>query len=333
MEWGRSWLKALAAAKLEEAEGKAAELSPTGYARRVPIPDAGVPEVNSTTESVCIVARVSFNATDGLYNVHQFLTSLLGLRVRRWRAFLFSPSSVNRERMERVLMIYKDERLVLASTPASTDVYGQLDEVASEHCAGGGHDWLLLTHDGVWYAPDALQYLPTAADMVLMNMHSTLMAWDEDVNLRTRGFNQCCMRFNTMSSSCPLSAPYPLMAELSATLLSTARLAQGGLPGMGTSLLALADAVEACGDVPCDGAILQHLVEEQDWQAHTHPLDVCAAYINPNPLSCSMVGGVFYDALNIEEQGCHDIAKLPIPTYVVNWPAFYQSTTACVCRR
>ena len=88
----------------------------------------------------------------------------------------------------------------------------------------------------------------------------------------------------------------------------------------------------ACGDASChDGALINFLVQKRQWLYHSHPLDVCALYHNPNWKSCALTGGVYYDSLDYSLAGCYDMAFLPISSGNINWENFILSEFACVC--
>lgn len=88
----------------------------------------------------------------------------------------------------------------------------------------------------------------------------------------------------------------------------------------------------ACGGSSChDGALVQALVETDGWTYATHDLGVCAFYHNPNPQSCSIVGGVYLDSLDYWKAGCYDLNELPLPWQTINWKNFVQSDIPCVC--
>ena len=56
----------------------------------------------------------------------------------------------------------------------------------------------------------------------------------------------------------------------------------------------------ACNKDSChDGALVKYVVESLNWKWKQHPPGVCAFLHNPNPESCHIVGGFYWDTNTI----------------------------------
>ena len=189
--------------------------------------------------------------------------------------------------------------------------------------------WFLISSASNFYAPDALNYLPEDADLVVMNYHSatglvnSAGASKAASGGSARAPSNCCTRLNTYQ--CPTAAPRVGSIDLGAMLFSSHSYA--------AEALALGDFLDACSypEAPCpDGALAEHVDSKLNWRTRFHPPGACALYHNPNPLSCALVGGLFYDTDDVSKARCFEPPDFPIALGSVDWSKFADKQ-GCVC--
>ena len=197
--------------------------------------------------------------------------------------------------------------------------------------------WFLVSSASNFYAPDALNYLPEDADLVVMNYHSaTGLVRSAGAQKGSGGGgggsggggggsspSNCCTRLNTYQ--CPTASPRVGSIDLGAMLFSAHSYASAGL--------ALGDFLDACSypEAPCpDGALAEHVDRQLNWRTRFHPPGACALYHNPNPLSCALVGGLFYDTDDVSKARCFEPPDFPIALGSVDWSKFADKQ-GCVC--
>lgn len=161
--------------------------------------------------------------------------------------------------------------------------------------------------------------------MVLMNFYGRYSPINDilltNATSADKAADDCCMRFNMMT--CQPAAPAIGLLDLGGTILNAERFASEKRSFMQYE--------DACTHSCHDGALADDLYRS-GWSYATHPLEVCALYHNSNYKSCEMVGGVYYDSNDYYLAGCYQLTtSLPLELSHVNYLAFVQSKTACVC--
>jgi hypothetical protein len=206
--------------------------------------------------------------------------------------------------------------------------------------------WFLVASGKDWYSPDALNYLPEDADMVLMNFHSksTLTghfaggsgsSGSEKTPSRRGAAQHCCTRLGTYQ--CPPASPRPGGVELGAMVLSLTSWEGSGVsfsayvPDGGCVSGAGEVGGEGCASSP-EGALAQALDRDLEWRVRVHPPGACALLHNPNPVACAIAGGLYYDTDDTDKAGCFEPPNFPIALNSVDWVKFTDSK-GCVCER
>ena len=206
--------------------------------------------------------------------------------------------------------------------------------------------WFLVTSAADFYTPDALNYLPEDADLVVMNFHSrnALAAGSSSGSGEGGGSSgggggepaakgegalkapsNCCTRLATYQ--CPPASPRIGSIDLGGMVFSSYAYAGEGL-GLGQFL-------DACShpEAPCpDGALAQHVDARLNWRTRFHPAGACALYHNPSPVACGLVGGLFYDTDDASKATCFEPPDFPIALSSVDWGKF-AGGAGCVCER
>ncbi|KAK9803688.1 hypothetical protein WJX72_012494 [[Myrmecia] bisecta] len=343
--WGRRFLEALAAAVETDRSGMTCKLSDDGYPVSVPLPPAGV--AVQPHESTRGVTRDASLAGDGssvcicvlpqpgaakLYNMHQTLHSLAALDHQAWVAHNVVGSAGEKLAAEMILVGFSDQRLrLLELAEGLTEV--QRADVLFNKCAQEGHRWVVVMGGQDWYTPDAFSLLPSDRDMVVMNYYSKGAEIDEIALTNDSLPEFCCVRFN--GGHCVRAFPQQGLALGGGILFNLQRWVSEG-----HSFVQQAGSL--CGQTGCSTgsagvpdsmlvAAAEYLVSQGGWSFVSHGLDVCAFHQNPNPHSCALVGGVYYDTLDATHAGCYEINDLPLPLEHINWPHYMQSEKACVC--
>ena len=177
---------------------------------------------------------------------------------------------------------------------------------------------------GCRYAPDALDFLPEDKDMLLMNFYGRYSPINDllatNVTQANTAVQNCCIRLN--DATCQPAAPAVGLLDLGGAVLSAKRFALEERRFMQFD--------GHCQHSCHDGALTSALFED-GWSYATHPPNVCAFYHNSNFKSCEMVGGVYFDSNDYYAAGCYQMSALPIPASQINWLAFTEAESACIC--
>ena len=343
-----------AAAAAAEAAAAAAQPPPPPPTPPLPPPPAPALAPTPGAGEVCILIR-SFkgHADGGQFTLRRMLGSLLALENPRWRAYVVDNSADFFHAAAGIVASLGDARIAAvpplpdaqrAAYESATSFYPFVDDALGAHClraaAAPPPAWLLVTNGDNFYAPDALNWLPPDADLVLMNFHSRYTLANA---LRLAGADAggCCSRL--AAYTCTAAAPVIGQVDLGGMLISAAAwvAAGGGGGGNASASSAALDAAPlsfsrftgACGAASChDGALAQHVDRVLRWRIARHPPSACAFFHNPNPAACALVGGIYYDSEDWAAAGCYDAAALPLPLGEVDWHKF-ASGQGCVCRR
>jgi hypothetical protein len=353
VEFGYSWLQAVREAVADEAAG-----TPP-----FSVPRAGLPEATASprVQNVCILIRTYDAHGTGFFTLERMLHSLVKLEHTRWKAFIMDSNLEPFSRMESIVTAVGDSRIEAVSTPPKhraaydpvSSAYASVDFMLKRHCldAADEFDSFLVTNGDNFYAPDALNVLPIERDIVFMNFHScvtfqrplptphpfpllaTLLtfvpthphrryALANSIALTNASSAHCCTRLSRYE--CTAAQPQTGLIDLGAMVIRRSSWAAAGLT--------FSQFTGAC-PVSChDGALAQYVHQVLGWQIELHPLGTCALLHNPNPVSCRLVGGVYYDAEDWKEAGCFDVSDLPIPLGDVDWGKFLEPG-GCVCKR
>ena len=82
-----------------------------------------------------------------------------------------------------------------------------------------------------------------------------------------------------------------------------------------------------------DGQLVTHLMETLKYKYSQHPSGVCAFLHNPNPVSCQLVGGYYWDTFSYKKAGCYaSVGEIKMDASYINWGKFI-SHDGCVCER
>ena len=341
LQWGRRWLEATRDAILEEARGEFATLRPNGFAASVPLRRAGVStpkerQIGGQGGNVCIIVRTHQDHISGQHNLYQLLSSLQSMEYRNWQAFVSRVDDKPFPDLPHVIADIHDDRIHGVDLPANflegfswrNAGYKATDELIKRHCSSKEFDWFMVTNGDNFYAPDALNYLPSEYDIVLMNFYGRYTAINEvlGTNAIVAGMplENCCVRFNDLR--CTHAAPKVSYSDLGGIIFNAPKYRAEGWNF---------EHYDGHCKTSChDGALLEDLVRA-GWKYTSHPVDVCALYHNTNPVSCRMLGGTYFDSLDIMKAGCYDMADIqeqPVSALRhINYFNFMQSKGSCIC--
>jgi hypothetical protein len=266
---------------------------------------------------------------------------LLSLEHARWEAFIFDTGLPAFDELQSVVEAFGEARFHYVQRPwklavpydAKSSAYPLTDHMLETHCLSGRFEWFLVTNGDNFYAPDALNILPISKDTVLMNFHGRYPLVNSLLDTAA-GAAHCCSRLQ--SYSCTPSSLEIGKIDLGAMLIRVSK--------WRSASFRFSQFTGVCGTSCHDGALAERM-HAAGWTAEHHPVDKCALYHNPNPASCTMVGGIYYDLPDIKLAGCYDAAHLfhqlfwapsidedwmPYLTHV-DWAKYMAH--ACVCPR
>ena len=331
MEWGRRWLEAVSQAVREEEQGHVATLNSEGYASSVPLTASGVSSQHISNAAVCIIVRASSEYVHGTFNIEQTLSSLKMLEHRNWRAFVvpldFSSTSVTGVEVANLVEKQDDKRIQYVDPfPFSSPLEEKLVNYHEKLCTENSIDfeWGMIVDAPNWYRPDALNFLPSEVDGVLLNYFSVLQVHSSFLRTRLPATNSCCRRFNNFK--CTPHFPSPDHAFSMQGFIFRAAKFKADFGHLSRTCIA---------SKGCESAYeIANIMQQALWSLATLPLDVCPVYINPSPLSCGLLGAVWYDNVNdTNASGCNDIADMSSDYPSINWENFIDSDHACFCNR
>lgn len=310
---------------------------------------------------VCFVVRTYVgHSVGGLYDLHKMLSTLVALENRDWEAFVVDTGEVVFEGMAGIVEGFGDARIHAFPTPPAmrlpydsrTSSYDLTDFVVEQAClgrsgysssssstikgVGGGaalphppFQWFIVTNGDNFYAPDALTltsppYPPP--DLLLMNFNSRYTLANA-LTFTNSGTEHCCSRL--ANYPCTPSSPDVGFIDVGAMVVSTGAWVAGEL--------SFAQFHGACGQASChDGALARHVANKLGWVIARHPPTACAFQHNPNPVSCALVGGIYFDSKDWGQARCFepsDFASLPISMDRVDWVKFMGGQGGCVCEK
>lgn len=327
VEFGDGWLRAIEDGIREASTWeREIELAPSGVG----------PLRASESDRVCLVVRTHVQHDDDnrLFNLRKSLATLLALEHRHWDAFIVDTGEATFENLGRIVSGFKDNRLYVVDMPKkyaknfqAWTSYDLTDYAINKHCAS--YRWFLATKGDDFYAPDALNYLPSGADAVFMNFYSRYTLANE-LQSTDADASHCCTRFQ--NGLCHAASPVIGHVDVGGMIIR--------MSSWSTAALSFAQFHDACGTNPChDGALAEHASGKLKWNIYYHDPGSCALMHNPNPAACALVGGVYYDAPDWHDAGCYEPAvlagwsrKSPIAEAEIDWSK-YMSNGSCVCKR
>lgn len=309
--WGVRWLEAVRDAVADEARQHVARLLVDGFVASVPLEAAGVPSRDPSKQGagspplpsarVCIIVRTHQRQQTGMFNLHQLLHSLMALQHVAWDAYIVN--SYGASTMAAVVKRYSEAsggRIRMAAVKAMTDVTRKGNEALEvvqaaleTHCAA--HAWAVVAHGGDWYAPDALNYLPAHADVVLMRQH----------------------RYGHHAQSTSSQCAPPTGCEP----------AGAGDAHLGGRVFRMSRDLRhvVLADVTTD------MLASRGFVVAVHPSTACAFYRHNSRPSCALVGGFWHD--DVTRPGCHYLPSQPWNSSRVDYDKFVASRDACVVEK
>ena len=336
VEQGFSWLEAV-----QEATRSAAPVGGDFLPRLAP---AGVESSEQggrgqSAQRVCILVRTYIkhdDATEALFNLGRMLRTLVALEHTAWEAHVVDTGEHVFSGMRGIAEGVGDARIHVFDTPAHlrqpylarTSSYDLTDYALQHACSNGRPhplpQWFVVTNGDNFYAPDAFNYLPAQADMVLMNFYSRYSLANA-LTFTNAGLEGCCSRI-THYRCTPASAQIAFV-DVGAMVVR--------VESWNAAALTFARFHGACGAASChDGALAQYVLDTLHWRLAYHPATACAMHHNPNPVSCTLVGGLYLDAPDWAQAQCFepaDFADVPISKNDVNWQKF-MAGEGCVCK-
>jgi hypothetical protein len=346
-EQGFSWLEAVKGA-VEDVEGVAPPAALGGG--RIffpPLAPAGVvvapPAPPTADRGVCFLVRTYTghdDASEDLYNLGRMLRTLVALENTAWEAHVVDTGERVFYGLQGIISEVNDPRIHHFPTPPAlrqpyvgrTSSYDLTDYALKQACLGGGEkvgsggggaQVFVVTNGDNFYTPDAFNYLPPSADMLVMNFFSRYTVANA-ITFSNADMEGCCSRFATYR--CPPSSLEVGFVDVGAMVISIGSWKAAGL--------SFAQFHGACGESSChDGALAQYALDKLKWRVAYHHPAVCAMHHNPNPVSCALVGGLYFDDRDWAKAKCVEPAELdsvPLQLSRVDWLKF-MSGDGCVC--
>jgi hypothetical protein len=353
VEQGFAWLEAVRATVQAPPPplplGSAALAAGGDYLPPLPLAGLGGRDAQQPQQHVCILVRTYTShddASESLFNLGRLLRSLVALEHTAWRAHVVDTGERVFAGMAGIVQAASDPRISVFDTPAHlrqpysgrTSSYDLTDYALTHAClepppplqAAGSAPapapaaaWFVVTNGDNFYTPDAFNYLPPRADMVLMNFYSRYSLANA-ITFTGAGLQSCCSRL--ANYRCTPASPQIAFVDVGAMVVRAA--------SWSAASLTFARFHGACGQASChDGAFAQHALDTLHWRLAYHPVTVCALHHNPNPVSCALVGGLYYDAADWAQAKCFEPAEfsaLGLGMGQVDWQKF-MGGQGCVC--
>ena len=333
VEFGYSWLQAVKEAVDEDRENLPV----------VNVPRAGLPVGRAAGQSVCILVR-TYVAHDqnNLFSLEKLLSQLSALEHGNWKAFIFDSGTPSFRGLKSLIDGFGDRRLHYSPTPSKfavpydsrTSAYPLTDYMLQENCLSSNEfDWFIVTNGDNFYSSDALNTLPFSKDVVLMNYFGRYSLVNS-MRDTLANMTHCCSRL--ASYSCSPSSLEIGKVDLGAMVIRISKWQSAGFT--------FNEFTGFCGKASCHDGALAERMHALSWTVEYHPASVCAFYHNPNPVSCKLVGGTYYDIPDIAKAGCYDPVHLYDQLYWsgiqndwkpylsrVDWAKYFAH--GCVCPR
>ena len=299
------------------------------------------PPSGAYAAQVCIIVRTDASQYDSgstLYTLKRALVTLSRLERSSFLAFIVDTGETPFPDLASLVAAQGDDRFTLVDTPkglrGSRRAWDLIDYTIVAHCLRASEagdtsapvaPWFLVASGKDWYTPDALNYLPEEGDMVMMNFHSR--GW-----LAGLDRSRCCTRLNTYE--CRPAAPRPGGVDLGAMVIGLRSWEAGKLSYSYFAAQCLRGEAGAPHDAEscADGALAEYVFKELEWKVFLHPPEACALLHNPNHISCSIAGGLFYDTDDLLKVQCFEPPNFPIALSSVDWGKFTDSE-GCVCEK
>ena len=347
-EFGLLWLEAVLRARNDDKE-------------RAPFPDvpaAGLappsPHVQNTDNTMCLLVRTFDGHDDGaMFSFRDFLMTTLRQENENLIVYVFNTDTQPFPRIETII---RESRAELAALGVKSSVrvevvaapvertysayyssYDVTDWVIQEKVTKEGSPcaYFTVTNGDNFYSRDAFNAMPAPEEnMLLMNFygryslvnsviygHSTSPTKEES-NTKSPP-PACCDRLQ--GYGCMDAMPAIGYVDLGAVIFKVLdwRLAQ----------LAFTKFNGACKYNSChDGALVSYVVNDLGWTHGQHLPGQCAFLHNPNPESCRLVGGYYWDATTYHAAGCYPSPSATgVSELEIDWPKFV-ANDGCVCR-
>jgi hypothetical protein len=315
-------------------------LAPAGVVAAASASGAAPPPPQSQQQRVCILVRTYVNhddASEALFNLGRMLRTLVALEHAAWEAHVVDTGERVFANLRAIVAGVGDARISVLDTPphlrqaysGRTSSYDLTDYALAQACTAPASPlqpaaWFVVTNGDNFYAPDAFNYLPSAADMVLMNFYSRYSLANA-VTFTGAGMEGCCSRL--AHYRCTPASPEVAFVDVGAMVVR--------VESWRGAALSFAQFHGACGAASChDGALAQHVLGALHWRLAYHPVGACAMHHNPNPVSCALVGGLYLDDPDWARARClepADWGELPLGKGDVDWEKFVAGE-GCVCK-
>lgn len=233
--------------------------------------------------------------------------------------------------------------------------YNTTDAIIANHITSSDSvcSHFVATNGDNFYSPDAFNQLPNNDEvMTLMNFYgryklvnSAPDAFKREMYIYSNGVNitddngfshpipprninpkidpTCCERLDNYE--CMDSSPAQGYVDLGAIIFNSRLWMESNVKFM--------DFNGICKIGCHDGQVVTHLMETLKYNYSQHPSGVCAFLHNPNPTSCNIVGGYYWDALTYKQAGCYaNIDEINVDPLRIDWGKFV-AHDGCVCER
>ena len=317
VEYGNSWLRAI----------KLSKHSPfSTFVKR-----QGLRTARSGDDHVCIAVRTYEKHDDGvLFPLRTMLQTISEFEFTSWGAYIFDTGQFRFKALNLIVESFNDTRMRVVSTPeifrkpysVSQSAYDLTDYIVSTYCTSdASFNWFLVTNGDNMYAPDALNALESHHDIVLMNFYGRYTLVNSIVNTFS-SMTRCCSRLETYS--CTVASERGGFVDLGGMIFR--------ISSWKAARLSFDIFTGACTESCHDGALIEYISSKLSWSHGYHPASSCALLHNPNPVSCDLVGGVYFDSkTSYQEAGCYTMDTLPLVLNAIDWNKFTTMRSCCVC--
>ena len=298
----------------------------------------------SNEGKVCVLVRTFHGQGDNsIYRFRDMLRTMLRQMNRNLRIIVFNTDDDSFTNIERTIQetqrevpLAKRVQIVVAQTrprayTAYLSSYDITDEVIHKEVLPerSGCEYFTVTNGDNFYSSDAFNILPSKSqNMMIMNFFGRYNLVNAVVYGREKSDKgpvvDCCDRMK--SYGCMDSMPAIGYVDLGSIIFRVSAWRSTGLNFTKFN--------GACKYNSChDGALVRYAVTDLGWKFGQHPVGACAFYHNPNPLSCKMVGGYYYDAATYREAGCYRRpTDMNLPQQSIDWTKFI-ANDGCVCAK
>jgi len=346
-EFGTLWLDAIRQAKADDANDR-------------PFPDVppvgGLPApATMGADTMCLLVRTFKGHDDGaVFAFRDFLMTTLRQHNQDLIVYVFNTDTKPFPKLRAIV----DECLdAMQQAGQVTKVQVELvaapvvREYSAYYSSYDVTDWVIaekvikegspckhftVTNGDNFYAPDAFNVMPGVGEnMLLMNfmgryalVNSIIYGHSSSQTAKTEGKDQvpppaCCDRLR--GYGCMDAMPAVGYVDLGAVIFKAS---DWKLANLRFSVFDGACKYNSCHD----GALVTYVVSKLKWKYSQHPPGRCAFLHNPNPYSCKLVGGYYWDATTYQAAGCYATpSAMGVPPEEVDWPKFV-ANDGCVCR-